>query len=257
MSLLMKIVSVCIGVFIFITPLLVSIQSNKGVCTGVEISISDSSRHHFITEDDIMNLIRSTGISITGVPVNELPLNVIESKIKTFDELRQAEVYISADNKMHVYVNQREPVMRVVASYGGDFFIDSEGVIMRRHNLYTPNLPILEIDMVFIPDQMTRMSVYDSEKLTNLAKAFELVDYIRGNSFWNSMIDQLSMSRDGRVTLIPRAGNHVIMMGRVENYEEKLNNLQAFYRQAMPIAGWDRYRVVNIEYKGQVVCQRR
>jgi hypothetical protein len=25
----------------------------------------------------------------------------------------------------------------------------------------------------------------------------------------------------------------------------------------MPHAGWDRYRVVNVEYKGQVVCQRR
>ena len=29
------------------------------------------------------------------------------------------------------------------------------------------------------------------------------------------------------------------------------------YPQAMPVAGWDRYRVVNVEYRGQVVCQRR
>jgi cell division protein FtsQ len=257
MSLLMKIVTICAGVLIFTTPLLVSFQDDKAVCSGVEINLADSSRHRFVTEDDIMNLIRSTGIHISGVPVKEIPLNEIEGRLKTFHELKQAEVYMSVDNKMHVYADQRDPVMRVVASYGGDFFIDREGVIMRRHNLYTPNLLILEIDMVFIPEQMTGLNIFDSEKTENLAEAFELVNYIRGNSFWNSMIDQLSMTRDGKVTLIPRAGNHVVRMGRVENYEDKLNNLLVFYRQAMPLAGWNRYREVNIEYKGQVVCQRR
>lgn len=257
MSLLMKIVTICAGALIFITPLLVSFQNERAVCSGVEINIADSSRHRFVTEDDIMNLIRSTGIHITGVPVNEIPLNEIENRLKTFHELKQVEVYMSVDDKMHVYADQREPVMRVVASYGGDFFIDREGVIMRRHNLYTPNLIILEVDMVFIPEQMTGINIFDSEKTENLAKAFELVNYIRGNNFWNSMIDQLSMTRDGKVTLFPRAGNHIVKMGRVENYEDKLNNLMVFYRQAMPLAGWNRYRVVDIEYKGQVVCQRR
>jgi cell division protein FtsQ len=71
------------------------------------------------------------------------------------------------------------------------------------------------------------------------------------------MIDYLSMSRDGRVVMVPRVGNHTIHLGRTENYEEKLNNLLVFYREAMPVTGWDRYKVVNIEYKGQVVCQRR
>jgi len=168
-----------------------------------------------------------------------------------------AEVYISEDRKLHVYGNQREPVLRVVASYGGDFFIDREGVIMRRHNLYTPNLHVLEIDMVFNAEQMTGKSIFESEKTENLVKAFELVNYIRGDSFWNGMIDQLSMTRDGRVTLVPHVGNHTVKLGRVENYEEKLHNLLVFYRQAMPVAGWDRYRVVNVEYRGQVVCQRR
>jgi cell division protein FtsQ len=177
--------------------------------------------------------------------------------VKTYKELRVAEVWFATDRKLHVYADQREPVMRVVASYGGDFFVDREGVIMRRHNLYTPHLHILDIDMVFSPEQMTGINIYDSEKTENLARAFELVKYIRGNSFWNSMIDQLSMSRDGRVTMVPRVGNHIIQLGRAENYEEKMNNLLVFYREAMPTAGWDKYRAINIEYKGQVVCQRR
>lgn len=257
MSLLMKIVTIISGAALLLTPLFIRTMTADATCEGVVITIADSSKHQFVTDDDIMNALRATGIRVTGQQINEIPLSELEERVKAFKELKVAEVYISEDRKLHVYGNQREPVMRVVASYGGDFFIDREGVIMRRHNLYTPNLHVLEIDMVFNAGQMNGTSIFESERTENLAKAFELVNFIRGDSFWNEMIDQLSMSRDGRVTLVPHVGNHTVKLGRVENYEEKFHNLLVFYRQAMPVAGWDRYRVVNVEYKGQVVCQRR
>lgn len=257
MNLLMKIMTVMTGVALLLVPFFITRSTSEAVCEGVVISIADSSKHRFVTDEDIMNALRSTGIRVTGQKISEIPLDKLEQKVKTFKELRVAEVYVSGDRKLHVWGDQREPVMRVVPSYGGDFFIDREGVIMRRHNIYTPNLHILEIDMVFNADRMTGRNIFESEETENLVRAFELVNYIRGHSVWNEMIDQLSMSRDGRVTLVPHVGNHTVRIGRVENYEEKLHNLLVFYRQAMPVAGWDRYKVVNIEYKGQVVCQRR
>ena len=257
MSILMRIVTIITGTALFLTPVFINKMTADAICEGVVINLADSSKHQFVTNNDIMNALRATGIRVTGQKIRDIPLTKLEERVKAFTELRVAEVYISEDMKLHVYGNQREPVMRVMASYGGDFFIDREGVIMRRHNLYTPNLHILEIDMVFNSEQMTGTNIFESEKTANLAQAFELVNYIRGDSFWNGMIDQLSMSRDGRVTLVPHVGNHTVKMGRVENYEEKLHNLRVFYRQAMPVAGWDRYRVINVEYKGQVVCQRR
>ena len=257
MNLLMKIATILTGLALFLTPLYISVSRSETACEGVVITIADSTKHRFVTEDDILNALRATGIRVTGEKVSEIPLSKLEAKVKSFKELKVAEVYMSEDRKLHVYTDQREPVMRVVASYGGDFFIDREGVIMRRHNLYTPNIHILEVDMVFNADQMTGMNIYDSEKTENLVRAFELVNYIRGHSFWNEMIDQLEMTRDGRVTLVPNVGNHTVRLGRTDDYKEKLNKLHVFYREAMPVAGWDRYRVVNIEYKGQVVCQRR
>lgn len=253
----MKIMTVLTGVYVLFTPLFIHSKMGSSACRGIEITIADSSRHRFVNSDDIMNLIRSTGIHVRGVPVNEISIADIEKKIKTLTELRVAEVYFSADNVMHVYADQREPVMRVIATYGGDFFIDSEGVIMRRHNIYTPRLHVFEIDMVFNPNQMNGTSIFETGKTENLVSAFELVKFIRNDTFWSAMIDHLYMARDGEVEMVPRVGNHVIHLGKVENYREKFDNLFVFYREAMPKAGWDRYKVVNIEYKGQVVCQRR
>lgn len=257
MSLLMKILTFLTGVYVILTPLFIHSRMGASVCRGIEITIVDSSQHQFVNRNDIMDLIRSTGIHVKGVPVNEISIADIEEKLKTMKELRVAEVFFSADNVMHVYADQREPVMRVIASYGGDFFVDREGVIMRRHNIYTPRLHVFEIDMIFNPNQMNGTNIYESEKTKELVEAFELVKFINGDSFWNAMIDHLYMARDGEVEMVPRVGNHIIHLGKVENYQEKFDNLAVFYREAMPLAGWDKYKVVNIEYKGQVVCQRR
>ncbi len=257
MNLLMRIVTLIAGTALLLAPMLVR-SINAGIlCEGMVIDLADSSKHRFVTADDISRVIASTGVKITGARLSEIPLDRIEQSLSSFTELRKAEAYVGGDRMIHILISQREPVMRVIPSYGGDFFIDTEGVIMRRHNLYTPNLHILEADMVFNAGAMTGRSIFESEATANLARAFDLVNYIRGHSIWNSMISQLSMTRDGRVTLVPHAGNHTVMLGSTDNYEEKLHNLLVFYRQAMPVAGWDRYRVVNVEYKGQVVCQRR
>ncbi len=257
MSKLLKIFTVLTGIYVLFLPLFIHMKMGKSECRGIVITIADSSVHQFVTENDIMSFIRATGVRVRGIPVNEISVSEIEAKIKTMKELKVAEVFFTADNVMHVYVDQREPVMRVVPSYGGMFFVDREGVIMRRHNIYTPRVHVLEADMAFNAETMNGMNIYDSEKTENLVKAYELVKYINNDSFWDAMIDHLYMARDGEVEMIPRVGRHVIHLGMPDNYKEKLDNLIVFYRKAMPYAGWDKYKMINLEYKGQVVCQRR
>ncbi len=256
MSRLMKILTTCVGVYVLLLPLIIHIKVGTMECRGIVITIADSSEHRFVTRDDIMDIIRSTGVRVKGMAVNKIDVTSIEAKIKTMTELKVAEVYFTADNIMRVYVDQREPVMRVVPSSGGMFFIDDEGVIMRRHNIYTPRVHVVETQMAFDASAMNGMSIYESDDTEKLVEVYELVKYIQADSFWDAMIDYIYMSSEGEIEMVPRIGHHTIHMGAPDNYREKLDNLLAFYREAMPEAGWDRYRTVNIEYEGQIVCRR-
>ena len=69
-------------------------------------------------------------------------MDEIEKTWKSTRELKTAEVYMAIDGTLHVYADQRNPVMRVMPNNGGDFFIDEE-VVIRRRNLYTPRLHIV------------------------------------------------------------------------------------------------------------------
>jgi cell division protein FtsQ len=60
-----------------------------------------------------------------------------------------------------------------------------------------------------------------------------------------------------KVILIPRVGNQKIHFGRLVNSTKKLENLYQFYKQAMPIKGWQTYRDISLKYKNQIVCTKK
>ena len=97
--------------------------------------------YHFVTKREIMNLIAENS-KIIGQPLKNISLPEIENRIASLKELRIAEVYTTIDGMLHVYVDQRDPIMRVIAG-GGDYFVDEEGVVIRRRGLYTPRLHIV------------------------------------------------------------------------------------------------------------------
>jgi cell division protein FtsQ len=65
------------------------------------------------------------------------------------------------------------------------------------------------------------------------------------------------VNTDSEIELIPRVGDHTILIGNTNNLEEKMQNLFVFYTQAMKKAGWNEYEMINLKYRGQVVCSKK
>ena len=62
---------------------------------------------------------------------------------------------------------------------------------------------------------------------------------------------------NGDLTLIPRVGNQKIHFGMLINSTEKLANLYQFYKQAMPVKGWQTYSDISLKYNNQIVCTKK
>lgn len=58
--------------------------------------------------------------------------------------------------------------------------------------------------------------------------------FLQENEFWNDQIEQIYVYPDNDIELIPRVGNHRIMLGTLDEFEEKLANLKLFYEPSDP-----------------------
>jgi cell division protein FtsQ len=206
----------------------------------------------------MLNIVYGISGRILGKPVKDIPLSEIESRINILRELKVAEVYMTNDGTLHVYADQREPVMRVMPDNGGDFFIDEEGVVVRTRNLYTPRLHIIGGNVNISSAMLNGVSILDTSiKNTILRDIYHIVNYINDDNFWSAQIDQIFVDNNDEIDLIPRVGNQLVHLGTAENYEGKLRNLEAFYDKVLPEVGWNKYSLINLEFKDQIVCRKR
>jgi len=244
--------------YMIMIPFFFATSAISGPCTKILINITDSSDYHFVTKEQMMNLVYETSSKILGRPVGDVPVTDIEKRIKTIRELKEAEVYTTIDGTLHVYINQRNPIMRIIPDEGGDFFVDEDGFMFRKRNLYNPRLHIIEGNIDINPAMLDSLSILDTAISSTILKdIYHFVDYIRGDSFWSAQIDQIYVNKENGIDLIPRVGNHTIHMGTFENYKDKLRNLETFYEKVLSEVGWDKYSVINLEFRDQIVCRRR
>jgi len=253
-----KILLIIPVLYMIIIPFFFAASANSKPCTRILINITDSSDYHFVTKRHLMNLVYGSSSRILGRPLRDVPVTDIEGRIKTLKELKEAEVYTAIDGTLHVYINQRNPIMRVIPDEGGDFFVDEDGYVFRRRNLYNPRLHIIQGNIDITAAMLDSVSILDTTiKNTILKDIYHFVDYIRGDSFWSAQIDQIYVSGKNEIDLIPRVGNHTVHLGTFENYKDKMRNLEAFYEKVLPEVGWEKYSLVNLEFRDQIVCRRR
>jgi cell division protein FtsQ len=246
------------SLYLVIMPVYYSRWHNSKPCRKIDIKILDSAEYHFVTKKDILNTILNNNGNIVGKPLREIKLDEIENTMSRYRELKTAEVFISIDGVLHIVGNQRNPVMRVMANNGGDYYVDDEGVVIRRRNLYTPRLHIVGGNVNISQAMLDGVSVLDTSIKNSILKdIFYLVNFINRDDFWSAQIDQIFVDRNDEIDLIPRVGNHVIHLGSSDNFEEKLGNLEVFYDKVLPEMGWNRYSTINLAFRDQIVCKRR
>jgi cell division protein FtsQ len=252
-----KIGIIIISLYLVIMPAFLAHMAASVPCAGISISIEDSSDYHFVSKREITGLVMQNNSRLIGQPVGNLPLPAIENRISKLPELKKAEVYKTIDGILHVNVDQRDPIMRVIAG-GGDYFVDEQGVVMRRRGLYTPRLHIVGGNIRITGPMLNGVSILDTSiKHSILTEIYPLMEYINHDNFWSAEIDQLYVDDDDEIDLIPRLGNHIVHLGSVENFEGKLRNLEVFYEKVMPEVGWNKYELINLEYRDQIVCRKR
>ena len=79
---------------------------------------------------------------------------------------------------------------------------------------------------------------------------------IASDPFWEAQFEQLYIRRNNDYVLVPRVGDHLILLGPPEEVEIKLRNLRALYQSGLDPKEWNEYKVINLKFKNQVICSR-
>jgi cell division protein FtsQ len=236
----------CIGGGMFTLLLAAISKKNKGQCRDYQITIKGAYNNFFIDKKDVEQLLmNSTKSKIRGLAVASFNLHGLEQMLEKNTWINDAELYFDNRDVLHVTVTEKEPVARIFTTEGDSFYIDSLGRKMPLSEKLSARVPVF----TGFPDKK-RMTGKDSILLNGIKTT---ANFIFNDPFWMSQVAQIDIRSDRNFEMIPVIGNHLVMLGDGENIAQKFNRLMIFYKQVLSKTGFDKYRLIDVQYKGQVV----
>ncbi|MCK4466344.1 MAG: hypothetical protein KAU83_11595 [Bacteroidales bacterium] len=236
---------------------LIDDKSQNLPCKVIRVNILDSLEQGFVTEEDILSVIQDRHKKILGYPVGEVNTDKMENLLNAFPSIKSAEIYKTIDGALNIDVVQRKPILRIFNQKKQNYYIDNEGAIIPLSDKFASHVLVANgfINEPFKPQTAT--NIKETGEQGTIMELFQLAEFISNHEFWNAQIQQIYVDKNGEFELIPRVGAHIIYFGEFDGYIEKFNKLYAIYEKGFNREGWNKYKTINLKYKGQVVCKLR
>lgn len=238
---------VSIGAVLFTLLLAAISKKNQGLCSDLLIKIETQNEQYFITNKDVeKELLKAAGGNITGMPVTSLSLFDLEQQLKKNSWIEEAELYFDNKEALHVSVEQKKPVARIFTTGDNSFYLDTKGNKIPLAGQTTIRIPVF----TGYPERKM-MKAADSSFSKEVAA---IANFITESSFWLSQVAQIDITADRQFEMVPLIGDHIVKLGDGKDISNKFRRLQIFYNQVMAKRGFDAYRSVDVQYKGQIVA---
>lgn len=242
---MIRIVSIIVATLLFCYIVFVSLffreNRQKDLCRDLQVVVVDSLDKHFVSENDLVYILKKAGLNPIKKPMDEVNTDRIENELLKNEMIARVEAYKTPSGMIKLEVEQKIPILRVITPRG-NYYVDNLGSTMPVSRRYVAHVPVV--------------SGYVEKELA-VTDLYKFALFLQENEFWNDQIEQIYVYPDNDIELIPRVGNHRIMLGTLDEFEEKLANLKLFYEQAIPKVGWEKYSMINLKYKNQIVCTKK
>ncbi len=216
-------------------------DSKSTVCEKVDVVITDSLERRFLNEKDVVAYLTKAELYPLNKSSNEINTYQIEEALLAHEIIESAKVVQSASGRITISLMQKMPVLRIFSA-GGNYYVDSKGRPMTTSLGQAILVPIANGNI---------------EQSFAVSELYQFALFLQNNSFWNDQITQIYVRSANDVEIVPRVGNHRILLGSLDDFEKKLKHLRLFYEQAIPKMGWDKYSIINLKFRNQIVCTKK
>lgn len=252
--LLMWTVIIAGSVFLFVFS---KNNNSNRQCKSVSINIINNSQDNLITTNELDSIIRNKYGEISKKKINNINTVGIQDYLGGIPYLFETQAQMSVDGQINIKTKQRTPLTRIITSTGKQRYIADDGTIMPVSNKHACRVVVASGDfdapIKYGENIFNRKNDSSSKDLETLQKIFHVAKKIDGDEISRILIEQIYINNKN-IELVSKAGRHLIIFGDTTNTEEKLENLKLFYQKGLTKAGWDKYSIINLQFKNQVVC---
>lgn len=242
---------------IIVVACVAGVRSRQHIrCSGLEVAVLDSMQNSFVSKTDVKRYIDNEYGRYIGTVIDSIDLVRIEEIIDGRSAVLKSQAYVTTDGILHVEVTQRKPVVRFQKS-GGGFYADAEGYIFPLQKTYASHVQVIDGNIPLAANSGYKGAIEDPKEMEWFERMMDIVNFIEKSRTWKDKIVQISVDEKKDIILIPREGDERFIFGQPVEIEEKFRKMEKYYTHIVPAKGSGHYKVVDLKYKGQIVCREK
>jgi cell division protein FtsQ len=231
------------------------VNYRNGTVDKVTVHIErNSGNGGFLSDSAVLKLVHSND-SIVGKVVKAVRTKWIKRVIAASPYVRSADTYFTIDGNLVINVREKKPLFRIINQKHQDCYVDEQGQLFPLGKNHVARV-LLVNGYIKAPLIMGKNVEDTTYRKTFLPGIFQMVKQIHSDAFMRAAISQVYVNSKNEIDLIPELGRHVVLFGKPDDITTKLENLKAFYQQALMKEGWNKYKEINLKYTNQVVCTK-
>jgi cell division protein FtsQ len=218
--------------------------------TDIQIElVGERAEALFMDEISIRAILNERGVQV-GMPIEKINLTQLEKFIEKTEWVKNAEFFINNKLVLEVKIEQRIPIARIFTASGASFYIDNEGSRLPLKQLTVLNLPVF----TGFPTDQLKLSKPDSALLKDV---LFFAKTIQKDTFFMAQVAQVNIEPNGSFQMVPTLGDHLVLLGTVDQLEDKLNRLFTFYKKVWLGSGVNAYQFIDCRFNHQVVALKK
>ncbi len=219
----------------------------------------DGETNRLLTYEDINTFVRHRYDSIVGKKIKDINIEQIESDLLSIRYVKNADVFSTINGKLQMRIIQRKAIVRIIDSYGDQFYLDEDGHILPIRSYFPAHVLVCN---GIIPSIGFYSRNYSDNEIDSIIRKniiydiYKMATILNKDTFLHKQIAQINVDINGEFTLVPLVSSHVILFGKAENIEDKFNKLKLFYSDGLAHHRWNDYKIINLKYRNQIVCTK-
>jgi cell division protein FtsQ len=238
-KLLKWVLIILVAVLIFILARKFAFQQSSNSCADLIIEINQVNGIKYIDEEGVKKFVLEHNETIIGQMLSQINLDSIEKSLQAYPFVRNAEAYTDLDSRVHIQIDQMMPILRVHPNGQKPYYLSKEGKSTPLSKIYTAHVVVA--------------NGYISKSMSN--KLYTLMRYVNESKLWNAQIEQIFVTSEQEITLIPKLGKFSIILGDIDQLDSKFSKLETFFREGLNKTGWDKYKSIDLKYNKLIICK--
>ncbi len=190
--------------------------------------------------DSIVRLMITKKMKLDSVKIKDVKVDSIEGWLSQNPFVKKADVYKTPKGELVTEVVQKKPVVRIKDRVS-EYYLTDEYDKIPLSEVYTINALLVE-------------GKIDSVEYKPLV---DLVIFINGDNLLKKNITGIQKEHKNSFILKINKGDFDIGFGNLKNFEEKFTKLKLFYEQYLSKIGLNQYKRINLQYKNQIVAEKK